>query len=127
MLGAQYDQYEALPGFKVNGAFTMGENIGDLAGVAMAHRAYRLSLGGKEAPVIDGLSGDQRFFIGWAQVWARKYRDDNLKQRIATDPHSPSEFRANGASRNVDAFYAAFDVKEGDKLYLPPDQRVRIW
>jgi predicted metalloendopeptidase len=126
-LGAQYDQYEALPGFKVNGAFTMGENIGDLAGVAMAHRAYRLSLGGKDAPVIDGYTGDQRFFIGWAQVWARKYRDDNLKQRIATDPHSPSEFRANGASRNVDAFYAAFEVKEGDKLYLAPEQRVRIW
>ena len=126
-LGAQYDQYEALPGFKVNGAFTMGENIGDLAGVAMAHRAYRLSLGGKDAPVIDGLTGDQRFFIGWAQVWARKYRDDNLKQRIATDPHSPSEFRANGAARNIAAFYTAFDVKEGDKLFLAPDQRVRIW
>jgi len=127
MLGKQYDGFEALPGLHVNGAFTMGENIGDLAGMTMAHRAYRLSLGGKEAPVIDGYSGDQRFFIGWAQVWARKYRDENLKQRIATDPHSPSEFRANGTARNIPAFYTAFEVKEGDKLFLAPDQRVRIW
>jgi putative endopeptidase len=126
-LGAQYDQFEPLPGFKVDGKFTMGENIGDLGGVVLAHAAYKLSLGGKEAPVIDGYTGDQRFFIGWAQVWARKYRDDNLKLRIASDPHSPSEFRANGPIRNVPEFYAAFDVKEGDKLFLAPAERVKIW
>jgi predicted metalloendopeptidase len=126
-LGAQYDTFEAFPGLRVNGTFTMGENIGDLAGLTMAYRAYQLSLGGKPAPVIDGLTGDQRFFMGWSQIWARKYRDDNLKQRLATDPHAPSEFRANGAARNVPAFYTAFGVKAGDKMYLPPERRVKIW
>ena len=126
-LATQYDAFEPFPGFHVNGKFTMGENIGDLAGMTMSYRAYQLSLGGKPATTIDGFTGDQRFFIGWAQVWARKYRDDNLKQRLATDPHSPSEYRANGTVRNIPAFYTAFDVKEGDKLYLAPDQRVKIW
>jgi putative endopeptidase len=126
-LVAQYAEFEPLPGLKLNGELTLGENIGDLAGLVFSHAAYRLSLGGKEAQVIDGFTGDQRFLIGWAQVWARKYRDDDLKSRLAVDPHSPSEFRTNGVMRNTPEFYAAFDVKEGDKLYLPPDQRVKIW
>jgi predicted metalloendopeptidase len=126
-LVAQYAEFEPLPGFRVNGALTLGENIGDLAGVTFAHAAYVLSLGGKEPPVLDGFTGDQRFLIGWAQVWARKYRDDDLKSRIALDPHAPSEYRTNGIMRNLPVFYAAFDVKEGDRLYLPPEQRVKIW
>ena len=86
-----------------------------------------MSLGGKEAPVIDGLTGDQRFFIGFAQAWRRKYRPDDLKNRLLVDPHSPAEFRANGTVRNLPAFYSAFQVKPGDKMYLPPEQRVKIW
>lgn len=124
---AQYDEYEALPGKNVNGAFTVGENIGDLGGLGIAHKAYRMSLGGKEAPVIDGLTGDQRLFMGWAQVWRRNYKDENLLNRLKADPHSPSEFRCNGVVRNIDAWYEAFDVKESDALYLPPDQRLKIW
>jgi predicted metalloendopeptidase len=126
-LAAQYDRFEPLPGFHLNGKFTLGENIGDLCGVTIAYAAYHRSLGGKPAATIDGLSGDQRFFLGWAQVWRRKYRDDDLKNRVVTDPHSPSEFRANGTVRNVPGFYAAFDVKPADKMYLPPGARVRIW
>ena len=126
-LAAQFDQFEPFPGFKVNGRFTLGENIGDLAGLTIAYDAYRLSLGGKPAPVIDGLTGDQRFFLGWAQVWARKHREADLKNRLVVDPHSPAEYRVNGTVRNVPAFYAAFGVKEGDKMYLPPDKRVKIW
>jgi predicted metalloendopeptidase len=126
-LAAQFDRFEPLPGFKVNGRFTLGENIGDLSGVTIAYAAYHLSLGGKQAPLIDGFSGDQRFFLGWAQIWRRKHRVDDLKHRLATDPHSPAEYRVNGTLRNVPAFYAAFGVKEGDKMYLPPGQRVQIW
>ena len=111
----------------VNGELTLGENIGDLSGLSVAYKAYRLALGGQQAPVIDGYTGDQRFFIGWAQVWPRKYRDDELRKRLLTDPHSPSEYRANGIVRNMPQFVAAFGVKEGDGLYLPPDQQVRIW
>ena len=110
-LAAQYDQFEPFPGFKVNGRLTLGENLADLAGLTIALRAYHLSLGGKPAPVIDGLTGDQRFFIGWAQVWRRKHREADLKNRLATDPHSPSEYRANGVPRNVPGFYEAFGVK----------------
>ncbi|HEX4896450.1 MAG TPA: M13-type metalloendopeptidase [Solimonas sp.] len=124
---AQYDQFEPLPGHKVNGAFTIGENIGDLGGLSIAYKAYHLALGGKEAPVIDGLTADQRLFMGWAQVWARKYRDENLLARLKSDPHSPSEYRCNGIVRNIPEFYTAFDVKESDKLYLAPEQRVKIW
>ena len=98
----------------------MGENIADLAGVAMAYRAYKLSLNGKPAPVIDGYTGDQRFFIGWAQGWARKYRDDELRRRLLTDPHSPSEYRTNVIVANLPEFYSAFDVKPGDKMYRAP-------
>lgn len=127
MLGAQYDGYEAVPGHFVDGKFTMGENIGDVGGLAMAYHAYKLALDGKEAPIIDGLTGDQRFFLAWAQVWKRKYRDDALISRLKSDPHSPAEFRVNGVVRNMDEWYEAFGVKEGDALYLPPEQRVSIW
>ena len=126
-LGAQYAAYCPLPGQCVNGALTMGENIGDLGGVSMAYTAYKLSLGGKPAPVIDGLTGDQRFFLSWAQVWKGKYRDESLLTLIKTNPHSPVMYRANGPLRNFDPWYQAFDVKPGDAMYLPPEQRVRIW
>ncbi|HSD18096.1 MAG TPA: M13 family metallopeptidase [Thermomonas sp.] len=126
-LGAQYDAYCPLEGQCVNGALTMGENIGDLGGISMAYTAYKLSLGGKPAPVIDGLTGDQRFFLSWAQVWKGKYRDEALLTLIKTNPHSPVMYRANGPLRNFDPWYQAFDVKPGDAMYLPPEQRVRIW
>jgi neprilysin/putative endopeptidase len=126
----QYDQYvpRALrDGHHVNGAFTVGENIGDLGGLSIALLAYRLSLRGAQAPVIDGLTGEQRVFYGWAQVWRTKSRDAEAIRRLAVDPHSPPEFRCNGVIRNMDAFYDAFDVSESDELYLDPHQRVRIW
>ncbi|MGJ7901226.1 M13 family metallopeptidase [Lysobacter sp. 1R34A] len=126
-LGAQYDAFCPLPGQCVNGALTMGENIGDVGGISMAYTAYQLSLGGKPAPVIDGLSGDQRFFLSWGQIWKGKYRDEALLNQIKTNPHSPSQYRANGPLRNFDPWYRAFDVKPGDAMYLPPDKRVRIW
>src|SRR5574338_57288 len=125
-LAKQYDAYEALPGLHVNGKLTLGENIADVAGLAAAYDAYTASLGGKEAPVIDGLTGDQRFFIAFAQSWATKMRDETLRQRIATDGHSPGNFRALTV-RNVDAWYPAFNVQPGQKLYLAPDKRVKIW
>ncbi len=127
MLVAQFDEFEPYPGFKVNGRLTLGENIGDLSGLTIAYDAYRLSLGGKEPPVIDGMTGDQRFFYGWAQVWRRKHREADLENRLITDPHAPAEYRVDGTVRNVPAFYTAFGVKAGDKMYLPPEQRVRIW
>ena len=123
---AQYDAYEVLPGEKLDGTFTLGENIGDLAGLTIAYDAYKKSLGGKEAPVIDGLTGDQRFFLGWAQVWRRNYREQNLSQRITTDPHSPS-IQRTWVSRNLDPWYKAYQIKQGQKLYLEPKDRVRIW
>jgi predicted metalloendopeptidase len=123
----QYSAFSPLPGANVNGQFTLGENIGDLSGLAVAYKAYRLSLEDRTAPVLDGFSGDQRFYIGWAQVWARKYRDDELRKRLLTDPHSPSEYRCNGIARNMPQFARAFGVKPGDQLYLPPEQVVRIW
>ena len=126
-LGAQYAAYEPLPGAKLNGELTMGENVGDLGGVLLALDAYRTSLGGRPAPVIDGLTGEQRLFMGYAQVWRYKYRDAYLRQMVVSDPHSPAEFRVNGVVRNVDAWYDAFGVQPGDKMYLPPEQRVRIW
>jgi putative endopeptidase len=127
LLGAQYNALSPIPGMKVNGDLTMGENIADLAGLALAYRAYQVSLQGKPAPVIDGYTGDQRFFIGWAQGWARKYREDELRKRLLTDPHSPSEFRTNAVVVNLPEFYRAFDVKAGDKMYRAPAERVRIW
>ena len=126
-LVAQYNRFEVLPGKFLNGEFTLGENIGDLSGLAVAYRAYRLSLQGKGDEIIDGFTGDQRFFIGWAQVWRRLYRDENLEVRLTTDPHSHSEARANGVLRNFDPWYEAFDVQPGSALYLPPEQRVKIW
>jgi putative endopeptidase len=126
----QYDAYtpRALDsGHHVNGAFTVGENIGDLGGLSIALLAYQLSLNGQPAPVIDGLTGVQRVFFGWAQVWRTKSRDAEAIRRLAVDPHSPPEFRCNGVIRNVDAFYDAFDVAEDDALFLEPQRRVRIW
>jgi len=124
---AQYDGFEALPGQHVKGALTIGENIGDLSGLQIAFKAYQLSLAGQPPPTLDGLSGAQRFFAGWAQVWRRNYRDAELLNRLATDPHSPSEFRCNGIVRNLPEFHAAFGVEAGDKLYLPPAEQVKIW
>ncbi len=125
-LGAQYDAYEPLPGLHVKGQLTMGENIADLAGLTVAHDAYMTSLGGRTPPAIGGFSADQRFYLGWAQVWRRNYREANLRQRLLTDPHSPSQQRA-AVVRNLDPWYAAYQPKPGQKLYLTPDQRVRIW
>ena len=126
-LGAQYATYEPVPGFFVNPALTMGENIGDVGGLAMAYHAYKLSLGGEEAPVIDGYTGDQRFFLAWAQVWKRLNREEALKNQVATDPHSPAQYRVNGVVRNMDEWYDAFAVTEDDELYLAPEERVQIW
>jgi len=126
-LSAQYETYCPFPGECVRGKLTLGENLGDLGGLNVAYTAYKLSLGGKDAPVIDGTTGDQRFFYGWAQVWRRAYREAELRNRLVTDPHSPSEFRANGIVRNMDVWYKAFDVKPGDKLYLEPKDRIRVW
>ncbi len=127
-LAAQYDQYEAVPGTKVNGKLTLGENIGDLGGIEAAYGAYqRYQAKHGKAPVIGGLTGDQRFFLAYAQAWQAKLREGAARARALTDPHSPPYFRVNGIVRNVDAWYTAFDVKPGDKLYLPPEQRVHIW
>jgi len=126
-LAAQYDGYVVIDGLTINGQFTSGENIGDLGGLGIAYKAYQISLDGNEAPVIDDLTGDQRFFMGWAQVWRSKARDEEAKRLLTIDPHSPAKFRANGAPVNVDEFYSAFDVKEGDGMYLPPEERVKIW
>jgi putative endopeptidase len=126
-LNGQYDQYEPVPGIHVKGDQTTGENIADLGGVLLALDAYHASLHGQPAPVIDGLTGDQRVFLGWAQVWREKVRDDRAKQLAVSDVHAPAHFRVNGPLRNVDGWYTAFDIKPGDPLYIPPDQRVRIW
>ncbi len=126
-LGAQYDTYCPIAKTCVNGALTMGENIGDVGGLSMAYTAYHMSLKGKPAPVIDGLTGDQRFYLAWAQVWKEKMREEALVNQIKANPHSPPQYRINGVVRNQDAWYAAFDIKPGDKLYLAPADRVRIW
>ncbi|MCC6829570.1 MAG: M13 family metallopeptidase [Novosphingobium sp.] len=128
-LVAQYGEFCPFDAGKtcVNGQLTLGENIGDIGGLSLAYRAYRLSLNGKEAPVIDGYTGDQRFFLAWAQVWRSKVREQQARQYLVTDPHSPPEYRINGVVRNFDEWYRAFGVKPTDKLYLPPEKRVRIW
>jgi putative endopeptidase len=124
---AQYDQYAPFDDLNVNGEFTQGENIGDLGGITIGLLAYKMSLEGEEPPIIDGFTGIQRVFLGYGQVWRNKYRDEALRQQIMTDPHSPSMYRANGSVRNVPEFYEAFDVAEGDALYLPAEERVKIW
>jgi putative endopeptidase len=128
-LVAQYDAFCPLDEGKtcVNGRLTLGENIGDVGGLSMAYRAYKLATKGKEVPVIDGLTGDQRFFLAWAQVWRSTQREANYRNRLRTDNHSPEEYRINGVVRNLDEWYEAFGVKPGDAMYLPPEQRVRIW
>jgi putative endopeptidase len=126
-LGRQFDSYEPLPGVHVKGDLTMGENIADLGGALVALDAYRLSLGGKPAPVIDGLNGDQRFFLSYAQSWRHKSTDDLTRQQLVSNPHAPVKYRVDGVVRNMDAWYGAFDVKPGDTLFLAPENRVRIW
>ena len=126
-LGSQYEAMEILPGAHINGALTMGENIADLAGVLAAFDAYHASLGGKPAPVIDGLTGDQRFFLAYAQYYRNKWREDMTRQLIVSDPHSPDKARVDVVLPNVDGWYTAFNVRPGDKLYRAPEQRVRIW
>lgn len=123
----QYNKFEVLPDLYVNGEFTLGENIGDLGGLSIALKAYKMSLDGKEAPIMDGFTGEQRVFIGWGQVWCSKSRDEALRVQINTDPHSPNDFRINGVVRNIPEFYSAFGVKESDSLYLDPEKRVKIW
>jgi putative endopeptidase len=127
MLVEQYNQFSPLPGYHVNGELTLGENIADNSGVAIAYKAYKLSLKGKKAPVIDGLTGDQRFYMGFAQVWRMKMREAQQIVQIKTDPHSPGQYRANGTMRNQPGFYEAFGIKPGDKMYLAPKDRVIMW
>ncbi|CAH9063584.1 Neutral endopeptidase [Pseudoalteromonas sp. CIP111854] len=123
----QFDQFKPFEDANVNGEFTLGENIGDLGGLTVAYKAYQISLGDNKAPVIDGYTGEQRFFMGWSQIWRRKYRDEELRNRLVTDPHAPSHYRVIGVLPNMPEFYKAFDVKEGDKMYLAPEKRVKIW
>jgi len=123
----QFNEFEPLPGLHVNGELTLGENLADLTGLVISHQAYQLSLKGKDAPTIDGITADQRFYMGWSQSWKAKERDESLRQQVLTNAHSPEMYRANGPIRNIPEFYMAFGVKEGDKHYLPPDRRVKIW
>ena len=124
---SQYSGFKVFPDLNVNGEFTLGENIGDLGGLSIALKAYKASLNGKPAPVMDGFTGEQRVFIGWAQVWLGKSRDEALRSQVSTDPHSPARFRVNGVVRNIPEFYTAFKVKQTDSLYLAPEKRVKIW
>lgn len=124
---AQYNEFKVFPDLNVNGAFTLGENIGDLGGLTIALKAYNASLNGKPAPVMDGFTGEQRVFIGWGQAWLSKSTDEALRNQVATDPHSPAKFRVNGIVRNIPEFYTAFNVKPTDSLYLAPEKRVKIW
>ncbi|MFC0250892.1 M13 family metallopeptidase [Massilia consociata] len=123
----QFASYSPLPGYNLNGELTLGENIGDNAGLSIAYKAYKLSLNGKPAPVIDGLTGDQRFFMGWGQVWRIKMRDQQMVNQVKNGPHSPGQYRANGAVANMPEFYEAFGVKPGDKMYRAPEERVLVW
>ena len=124
---AQFDQYEPIEGLRVNGRQTLGENIGDLAGMIVAYHAWERSLEGEEAPVLDGFTGAQRFFLGRAQGRRFKRTEESLRQRLLSAPHSPMYLRVNGMAHNMDEFYGAFDVQPGDAMYLPPEDRVRIW
>src|SRR5690606_6638304 len=125
-LAAQYSAYKPLPDLNLNGELTLGENIADVAGLASSYEGWRMSLGGTEAPVLDGFTGDQRFFLGWAQNYREKYRDAALRRRVLTDGHSPGRYRA-ATVRNLDAWYGAFDVQPGQALYLPQAQRITVW
>jgi putative endopeptidase len=126
-LGAQYDSYEGVPGLHVNGKLTMGENIGDLSGLAISLQAYHYSLNGKAAPVLDGFTGDQRYFLGFAQIWRSKSSEASIRRQVLSNPHSPAHWRVIGPTRNVDAWYLAFNVEHGDTYYLAPDKRVHLW
>ncbi|MDP5008515.1 MAG: M13 family metallopeptidase, partial [Glaciimonas sp.] len=126
-LVAQYAAYSPVPGYKVNGELTLGENIADNSGLAIAYKAYQLSLGGNPAPIIDGTTGNQRLYLGWAQVWRSKIRDAQAIVYVKTDPHSPAQFRGNGTLENQPGFYEAFDVKAGDKMFRAPKDRVIMW
>jgi putative endopeptidase len=127
ILVKEYDAFEPVPGFHVNGALTLGENIADIAGIEIAYKAYRASLGGREPPVIDGMTADQRFYVGFAQSWLGKSRDESTIAQVKSDPHSPVKYRVNGVVVHMPTFYSAFSVKPGDKMYLPPDGRVTLW
>jgi predicted metalloendopeptidase len=126
-LAKQFSTYSPLPGLQVNGEFTSGENIGDLGGLSVALAAYRLSLNGQEAPIKDGFTGIQRFFLGWAQVWRALIRDEAMRYLVTSDVHSPPPYRVNGIVRNMDDWYEAFAVGPDEELYLAPEERVRIW
>jgi len=127
LLVEQYHNYKPFEDASVNGKLTLGENIGDLGGINIAHSAYEMSLEGKPAPILDGLTGDQRFFLGFGQIWARKYRDSELRRRLLVDPHSPSNYRVNGILRHIDAFHDAFNVEAGQEMYADKAARIRIW
>lgn len=123
----QYGEYSPLEEGNVNGELTLGENIGDLSGLSIALKAYEISLQGKQAGVIDGYTGEQRFFLGWAQVWRRKYTTEELRRRLLIDPHAPSRYRVIGIVPHLPAFYRAFGVQEDDSMYIAPEKRVKIW
>jgi putative endopeptidase len=127
LLVERYNAFEPLKGYHVNGQLTLGENIADNSGLAIAYKAYHISLNVKKAQTVDGLTGDQRFFMGFGQLWRQKLRDNMLLMVLKRDPHSPGEARTNGVLSNHPAFYEAFGVKAGDKMYLPPKDRVSIW
>jgi len=127
LLVEQYNKMEPLPGLHVNGELTLGENIGDLTGATIAHRAYLMSLNGKPAPTLDGLTADERFYMAWSAEWRAKFRDDALRQQVMTNPHAPDMYRANGPLRNIPEFYETFGVKEGDRMFLAPSERAKIW
>jgi predicted metalloendopeptidase len=127
MIEEQFSGFSPMPGVRVNGALTRGENVGDLVGLSVAYRAYKLSLGNRRSPVIDGFTGEQRFFLNWAQMWRGKMRDEYLRQWVLWSQYPPPQYRANGPVSNLPGFYEAFSVTPGDRLFRPPDQRVRIW
>jgi len=126
-LVGQYNGFEALPGLKINGRLTAGENIGDLGGLTVSYQAYHMALKDQEPPTLDGFTGDQRFFLAWAQAWRELTRDAALRNKVMSDPHSPALFRVQGVVRNMDEWYKAFDVKPEEKMFLAPEQRVHIW
>ena len=126
-LAAQYEAHKPIDDIPINGKLTLGENIGDLSGLEVAFRAYRMSLGGSTPPVVEGFTGDQRFFLGYAQVWRTAMRPETLRQRLVVDPHSPGMYRALVPLTNMQAFYDAWDVKPGDRMYRAPEDRVKIW